>query len=255
MEKINDAREFFNIEEYPGNFFDYIVKDKNYIDNYGILLFKQDMGVTSGFIGYGCEGIPIICINYNRNIGHQNLTFAHEIGHMFLHKGVAMNDDSSDIDKLNKEDYTEHEAFEFAAEIVYPQKNVKEDYIYINENKLLLAKNSIKLANYINKLCEKYFISFTFAMNRLLFMNDYPYKVTSKTYQVKLKAGKLSTRYNNFTHIVVKGHPYYRPYIQPVFEMKEYVDKLTREEKISYETGQAIINRNADLEGYNEILK
>lgn len=254
-EKVHLAREFFNIEEYPGNFFEYITRNDDCFEKYGILLFKQDMGKTSGFIGYSKEQITIICINYKRNIGHQNLTLAHEIGHYFLHKGISISDDSDSIDRLNSEETMELEAFQFASELIYPEKFVKEDYEHIKNNKLLLYENNEKLADFVNVLCEKYYISFSFALYRILFTNNYSFRITSKVYSVKKAAGKLSKRYKDFTHVYVEDHPYYLPYVNPVKEMKEYANKLIEEEKISYETGQAILNRHSDLEGYDEVLK
>ena len=91
-EAVNKARAFFEIENYPGDFFSRLEKI-NYIDKYGVLLFKEDIDKLSGFIGYGINDIAVICVNYKRSYGHQNFTLAHEFGHLFLHKGVSISDD------------------------------------------------------------------------------------------------------------------------------------------------------------------
>ena len=83
-EAVNKARAFFEIENYPGDFFSRLEKI-NYIDKYGVLLFKEDIDKLSGFIGYGINDIAVICVNYKRSYGHQNFTLAHEFGHLFLH--------------------------------------------------------------------------------------------------------------------------------------------------------------------------
>lgn len=249
MQKVDEARAFFNIEEYPGNFFQHIIKRDDYIETYKILLFKQDTGMTSGFIGYGPRDMPIICINYKRNIGHQNFSLAHEIGHFFLHKGETMVDDAKDIEGLNRDENREAEAHEFAAEFLYPVKNVKADFRYIENKNLLKARNEVKLADYINELCEKYYISFSFALNRLLFVNEYKYSIRNKTRSVKKSVEPLSRRYQPYTHIYIKDHPYYQPYAFPFSKMEEYSVELQNKEIISYRTGQAIIRRNSFLEG------
>lgn len=40
LEAVNKARDFFKIEDYPGDFFKLLEKI-NYTDEYGVLLFKH----------------------------------------------------------------------------------------------------------------------------------------------------------------------------------------------------------------------
>lgn len=89
---VNKARDLFEIKDFPGNFFSLFEK-QNYAERYKLLLFKEDIARLSGFIGYGDDGISVICINYKRPIGHQNFTFAHELGHWIMHKGQNISDD------------------------------------------------------------------------------------------------------------------------------------------------------------------
>ena len=42
LEAVNNAREFFEIEDYPGDFFSRLDK-VDYTNKYGILLFKEDI--------------------------------------------------------------------------------------------------------------------------------------------------------------------------------------------------------------------
>lgn len=86
LNAINAARKAFEIESFPGGFFERLMMG-NYIDKYKLLLFKEDIDKLSGFIGYGVDGFAVICVNYKRPVGHQNFTLAHEVGHWFLHKG------------------------------------------------------------------------------------------------------------------------------------------------------------------------
>ena len=92
IEAVNKARNFFRIEDFPGNFFT-LLDTQNYTEKYRLLLFKEDIAKLSGFIGYGENGLSAICINYKRPIGHQNFTLAHELGHWFMHKGQNISDD------------------------------------------------------------------------------------------------------------------------------------------------------------------
>ena len=124
LEAVNDAREFFGIEDYPGDFFHRLDK-VDYTDKYGILLFKEDIDKLSGFIGYGSDDLAVICINYKRSYGHQNFTLAHELGHWFLHKGVSISDDDRD---LYSRDKVEQEANGFASELLYPEELLVKDF-------------------------------------------------------------------------------------------------------------------------------
>lgn len=53
---VKRAREFFEIKKIPGNFFE-LLGERNYIKDYNLLLFKEDIGKLSGFIGYGLDGL------------------------------------------------------------------------------------------------------------------------------------------------------------------------------------------------------
>lgn len=125
LEAVNNAREFFEIEDYPGDFFSRLDK-VDYTNKYGILLFKEDIDKLSGFIGYGVNDLAVICINYKRTYGHQNFTLAHELGHWFLHKGVSSSDDDRVLGYSS--DKVEQEANDFASELLYPEELLVKDY-------------------------------------------------------------------------------------------------------------------------------
>ena len=105
-----------------------------------MLIFKEDIGKLSGFIAYPANNIVIICINYNRSLGHQNFTIAHELGHYFLHDKK----NKDDVDKnLQSKEKIEKEANEFASQLLYPNEQFEEDYkTYI---KKLLPKQGITI--------------------------------------------------------------------------------------------------------------
>ena len=86
LNAINAARKDFEIESFPGDFFEHLMMG-NYSDRCRLLLFKEDIDKLSGFIGYGMNGLAVICVNYKRPMGHQNFTLAHEVGHWLLHRG------------------------------------------------------------------------------------------------------------------------------------------------------------------------
>lgn len=71
---VNNARELFQIEDFPGNLFS-LLESQRYIERFSLLLFREDISKLSGFIGYGENGLSLICINYKRPIGHQNFTW------------------------------------------------------------------------------------------------------------------------------------------------------------------------------------
>lgn len=93
---VNNARELFQIEDFPGNLFS-LLESQRYIERFSLLLFREDISKLSGFIGYGENGLSLICINYKRPIGHQNFTLAHELGHWLLHNGQSISDNLDNI--------------------------------------------------------------------------------------------------------------------------------------------------------------
>ncbi|GAE26879.1 hypothetical protein JCM9140_2984 [Halalkalibacter wakoensis JCM 9140] len=177
--KLEEARRFFGIENYPGNLFEFFSDYKSVIDKYNLLLFKQDIDKLSGFIGYN-NGYTIICVNYKRNIGHQNFTLAHELGHMFLHNGISKSDINPERPGFDTE---ELEANKFASELIYPQNLVNKDFQYIIENDLLDQENWDELADYINSLCEIYYTSFKFTFYKLTGNSFGTYSAKNKFYK------------------------------------------------------------------------
>ncbi len=157
LEAVNNARGFFEIEDYPGDFFSRIDK-VDYTNEYGILLFKEDIDKLSGFIGYGANNLTVICINYKRTYGHQNFTLAHELGHWFLHKGISISDDDRVLGYSS--DKVEQEANEFASELLYPEELLDKDYLFARQNNFFEPSNRKKLGEYIDRLCRKYCLSY-----------------------------------------------------------------------------------------------
>ncbi|HDK7140066.1 TPA: ImmA/IrrE family metallo-endopeptidase [Clostridium botulinum] len=253
---INDARDYFDISKYPGNFFQYIIDDRNYIKKYKILLFKQYLGESnSGFIDYANNGLAYICINHRNTIGHQNFTLAHEIGHYFLHKGEYCSDTDKTISISKKNtDKLEQEANEFAAEFLYPLEYVSKDIKNIFSKKLICEGNELELADYVNGICETYFISFKFALCRILFESEWHNNnnVINKVEKVSKCVGSLNERYKNGLYLRNPENEFCKPYVGPYFAMKDYINTLVDKKEMGSESGEAILDKNSELEGLDE---
>lgn len=248
QDKVNEARDFFGIKDYPGNFFDFVTGNKEHIESFG-LIFKQDLKQkTSGFIGYFNGTKPIICINYRKPIGHQNFTFAHEVGHFFLHRGQIIEDPNKNMarfaENLDSKDDIEIQANQFAAEILFPARHAIHHGRLLQERKMFYTEKSFELADYINDLCIKYCISFRFALLRIMFAIKYNGHIGNKVAATMKQVGPISKRYNSHLHVYVEGHPYYQEYLYPIQVLEKKVSYLIEQQEISVDTGMAIINRS-----------
>lgn len=163
---VKKARKDLNIENYPGNLFDYFAINKEKIKN-RFFVFKKKLGDMSGFIGYSQNNDAIICINYERPIGHQNLTLAHELGHCYMHLGQVVSDSDAEISNIGTG--TEKEAFEFAIELLYPREILFNDRKDFNRKSLLNEAGIEDFKKQIDILCHKHFLSFRMAASRILF--------------------------------------------------------------------------------------
>lgn len=246
---IEDAKRFLGIEDYPGNLFALFNNTEEMIKKNKVVLFKEDIDNLSGFIGYS-NSYTIICINYKRNIGHQNFTLAHELGHMFLHIGVSMSDSNPEVAGGGEK---ENEANLFAKELIYPKKCVDEDIKYVLDKKLLKRENWGELAEYINVLCCKYYTSFKFTFNRLLEDQFYSYKDKRNFYNdfKKKEIVRFDDRFPNtaFMHNVKDNHEFYLPNYEPYNYMKKLIKFLIDENELGMETGEAMVKRYEELEG------
>lgn len=238
LEAVNKARAFFEIQDYPGDFFSRLEK-VNYTDEYGILLFKEDIDKLSGFIGYGANDIAVICVNYKRSYGHQNFTLAHELGHWFLHKGISISDDDSVL--TYSRDAIEQEANEFAGELLYPEKFLVRDYSYATQQDLFALDNRGKLGAYIDTLCHKYCLSYEMILRKLLFKNKQGkyYKSIRKEIENAI-GGKVSEVFEKDFYAVNEELPYYQKLQKPYVELSNKVDQLVKAGKIGVATGEAI---------------
>ena len=126
---VNNAGELFQIEDFPGNLFS-LLESQRYIERFSLLLFREDISKLSGFIGYGENGLFIICINYKRPIGHQNFTLAHELGHWLLHNGQSISDNVTNY--TWSKDTKEQEANMFAGELLYPEKLFVDTNVFLH---------------------------------------------------------------------------------------------------------------------------
>lgn len=238
LEAVNNARKFFEIEDYPGDFFSRIGK-VDYANVYGILLFKEDIDKLSGFIGYGINDLAVICINYKRAYGHQNFTLAHELGHWFLHKGISVSDDDSVLGYSR--DKVEQEANEFASELLYPEELLVKDYFFAIQHNLFQTGNREKLGEYIDKLCRKYCLSYEMVLRKLLYKNRQGRQYRSIRKEIeKAIGGKVSEVFEKDFYSVNEELPRYQRFMKPYLELENKVDKLVTEGKIGKATGESI---------------
>ncbi|SEW31378.1 ImmA/IrrE family metallo-endopeptidase [[Clostridium] fimetarium] len=246
MYKVEEARNFFEIKEFPSNFFNLIEDKGNYIEKYNLLIFKEDIGKLSGFIGYGDNELTTICINYKRPIGHQNFTLAHEIGHWFLHRGQAISDTDANMASMYAE---EKEANEFASEILYPAKCIDKDYDKIMSLGLLEDDKRKELAIEVDELCHKYCLSFDNVLRKMLYRSNIGDRLkTVKKEIVKALGCTLSNYFQKDYYVVNEELQEYKEYQIPYDLLKKYVEQLKKDNKIGTATAEAILFRNGLLD-------
>lgn len=238
LEAVDKARKFFEVEGFPGDFFSQLEKI-DYINEYKLLLFKEDIDKLSGFIGYGANGMAVICVNYKRSQGHQNFTLAHEIGHWFLHKGKSISDDDSVLGY--SPDSVEQEANQFASELLYPEEYLVRDYYMAIHQDLFLAGNRAQLGRYVNELCHRYCLSFEMVLRRLLYKNRQgkQYSKIRKGIEKALR-GKVSESFDRDFYAVNEDLPQYQKFMKPYKELEKKVDYLVENGKIGKATGESI---------------
>lgn len=242
LEAVNKAREFFEIEGFPGDFFSRL-EEVDYIDKYNLILFKEDIDKLSGFIGYGLNGVAVICVNYKRPLGRQNFTLAHEIGHWFLHKGRSISDDDSVLGYSS--DSVEQEANVFAGELLYPEEYLVRDYYVAIQQDLFITGNRAKLGKYVNELCHKYCLSFEMVLRRLLYKHRQgkQYGTIRKEIE-KALGGKIAESFGGDFYVPNEGLPQYQKLMKPYVELQKKVNYLIENGKIGKATGESIKFRN-----------
>ncbi|MGU8414812.1 ImmA/IrrE family metallo-endopeptidase [Clostridium perfringens] len=239
LKKVQDARNYFEIQDFPSNFFDVIDSTDDILKKYNLLIFKEDIGKLSGFIGYTESGVGIICINYKRSLGHQNFTLAHEIGHFFLHKGVSNYD--TDKDLYSRSDI-ENEANSFANEILYPKHLFEADYKEIRDKDLLNKDKRKELAEKIDEICHKYCISFECALRKILYKNMQGNKYKEVRKEIEISIGcVISNYFDHDFYITNESNKWYQPSKKPYEVLKKYVQKLYNDNKISLATAESIL--------------
>jgi Zn-dependent peptidase ImmA (M78 family) len=242
LEAVDKAREFFEIEGFPGNFFARL-DEVDYTNKYNLLLFKEDIDKLSGFIGYGANGIAVICVNYKRSQGHQNFTLAHEVGHWFIHKGESLSDDDSVLGYSS--DRVEQEANEFAGELLYPEEYLVRDYYVAIQQDLFWVGNRVQLGRYVDELCHKYCLSFEMVLRRLLYKNKQGKQYSKVRKEIeKALGGKVSECFDRDFYAVNEDLPQYQKLMKPYKELQKKVDYLVTNGKIGKATGEAIKLRN-----------
>lgn len=242
LEAVNKAREFFEIEGFPGDFFARL-ENVDYISKYKMFLFKEDIDKLSGFIGYGADGMAVICVNYKRSQGHQNFTLAHEIGHWFLHRGISISDDDSVLGYSS--DSVEQEANEFAGELLYPDEYLGKDYYGAIQRDLFLNEKRALLGRYVDELCHKYCLSFEMVLRRLLYKNRQVKQYNKIRREIeKALGGKVAESFDRDFYSVNEDLQQYQKFMKPYRELQKKVDYLVENGKIGKQTGESIKLRN-----------
>lgn len=242
IEAVNKARELFGIKVFPGNLF-HLLEKQNYIERFNLLLFKEDISKLSGFIGYGENGLSIICVNYKRPVGHQNFTLAHELGHWFLHHGQNISDDDKNC--TWSKDMKEQEANMFAAELLYPESLFISDYFEAVRNGFLQTDRRKELAAYIDKLCHTYCLSFDAVFRKILYKNRHAAQYTQIKKQIEKALGcNISEYFEKDFYKPNESLPEYQILKDAYIELENRIDKLVECGKIGEATAEAIKYRN-----------
>ncbi|MBW4888789.1 XRE family transcriptional regulator [Mucilaginibacter sp. HMF5004] len=92
------------------------------VENKGAIIIPLSLQDMDGFSMYTTNGIPLIFINKDISADRARLTIAHELAHIILH--LSCNVDSS-RDR-------ESEAFEFAAELLMPEADIRTQLVRLN---------------------------------------------------------------------------------------------------------------------------
>lgn len=241
IDAVDNAREFFKIEDFPSNFFSLLLQD-DYIDRYKFILFKEDIGKLSGFIGYGTDDLAVICVNYKRPIGHQNFTLAHELGHWFLHKGKSITDVNVGLYSRNN---IEQEANDFASELLYPEMCFIKDYHYILRSGMLEKEKRKELGFFVDELCHKYCLSYKLVLGKILYKaQEYSnYKQIDKEIQ-KAIGGKISECFEKDFYVTNDQLEEYQQLKYPYKVLEKRIDKLVEEGRIGKATAESLKIRN-----------
>lgn len=242
IEAVKQARNIFGIEDFPGNLFTRLEK-QDYTEKYGLLLFKEDIAKLSGFVGYGENGISVICINYKRPIGHQNFTLAHELGHWLIHKGQSISDDDKTCSYSSEA--IEKEANAFAAELLYPERLFIEDYSDIIGNGLLQVESRRALAVRVDELCHKYCVSFDMVLRKIVYENRQGGQYFKIRDEIdKALNCKISEFFERDFYVPNEVLEEYQRLKRPYIELEKRVNKLARLGKIGEATADSIKYRN-----------
>lgn len=234
----------FEIQNFPGDLFSHITKTGDYIDNYRLVMFKEDLDKLHGFIAYEGE-FTYIALNHKRPICLQNFTLAHELGHYFLHRGKCFSD--SEIESIQQKD-EEAEAFQFGQELLYPDELFNEDYSYIMKNSLLSPNNAKSLGLFINDLCHKYYMSFPVILMRHLYK---AFKARDYRHYNKEINTALGMKYTELDHnfYIAQGSTFDCPSNMPYEYLRMEVEKAIEKRVVSEATGEAILFPYKDREG------
>ena len=237
-----EAREKFGFNEITGNIFEHITRNNEYVEKYSLLILKEDIGKLSGFIAYPDEKYTVICINYNRSLGHQNFTLAHELGHYFLHHKKGQDDEKAG--NFNTRNPIEYAADKFASELIYPENLLANDYEEILKP---VIKDIESLSDRVNDLCHKYCASYEFILRKVCYKSGMNYEKTHNAIK-KLRNKSIGSYYDGEFYVASSGASHYKRDKRLYEELKENVEKLVAEQKIGTAMGESILYSNDLME-------
>lgn len=132
---------------------------------------KMGVTLTEGFYKETLSGFAVqkrnsmhIGVNKSESLVRRRFTVAHEIGHLMLHGRERVNYDAGsgvvllrDSHSSDGTDVKEIEANRFAAELLMPETNVREDIA--KQGVIDLMSNSKSTQAFIKRMAEKYNVS------------------------------------------------------------------------------------------------
>jgi Zn-dependent peptidase ImmA (M78 family) len=245
-QKIIEARSLLSIDGYPGFLYDYLNEKKELLMQNKIFLFKEDIDKLSGFIGYH-QDATIICINYKRPIGHQNMTLAHELGHYFLHYGINNSDDNDSINQ-NRKDGIESEAFQFASELLYPKEMFDEDFRLYDVKNLIDQNEYLKVAQIVNELCHKYYLSFAMVLRMCMFKSYRTKEYKLFKGHIDKEVGSIGEFFDRDFYIANESLAVYQQDLTCYLQLKENIQVAKVQRKISDAVGESILDNYDMLE-------
>ena len=104
------------------------------VEDIGCVVVHHDFGTTKvdGLTSFADDGTPIIYLNPQFPAARLRATLAHELGHVVMHQFMTPT--------------AEDEAWEFAYELLMPEKEIRPELFPLNMDRLIRLKNKWKVS-------------------------------------------------------------------------------------------------------------